>query len=545
MWLRACTLRAAWSVTRRSPLKLAVIVTVWSILLVGAYLLAWYGVQFVYRTAGVGSFFLDRLWYLFLFIVSVMLFISQLATAYSTMIRSEETRLWMSWPLSARWIVRAKWLESTCYSAWAAILLMLPIGVAYLQVLHKPCGRLAWLLFILLPLVGVMTAGSTAVLLVWLRWVSPRLIPRRELAPIGLVIMSLLVFWLLGAQDRGRSQEVWFVALQELLPRMQLASSLWMPSSWVARSLSACLNDRWMEASLFAGLLWSSAAVSIRLLDHLAAWTLLAVLRRHAAGETRSRPGAARVLTLSRRWWMAHPFWACVMKDLLLLIRDPAQWSQGLVFFGLLGAYFSNIHRLTQMAVEPSWRIGVASLNLACTLLVFGSLAVRFVFPQMSLEGRRLWLVHVAPGGLRQVLYAKLICYGSLAVVLTEGLLWVSATRLGVPGPMAWWLAAVGAVASFSLVGLTAGLGAWLIDPGASDPGRIVSSSNGALALVLMLGYIGTTIWALVVGWTSWINRQPLGFGLAGLGLLGASWLLGVLPVRRGVGVLERLEFST
>lgn len=105
-WVRGCTLRAAWQASVRSPLKLIVIGTTWTTLLLGAYLLCYEGVRFVHETAGIGPFLLDRLWYLFLFIVSVMLLVSQVATAYSTMIRSPETGWWMSLPLGPRWILR-------------------------------------------------------------------------------------------------------------------------------------------------------------------------------------------------------------------------------------------------------------------------------------------------------------------------------------------------------------------------------------------------------------------------------------------------------
>jgi ABC-2 type transport system permease protein len=231
------------------------------------------------------------------------------------------------------------------------------------------------------------------------------------------------------------------------------------------------------------------------------------------------------------------------MKDLLLVIRDPMQWTQAVVFFGLLGAYFANIHRLTQIGMEPQWRIGIASLNLACTLLVFGSLAVRFIFPQMSLEGRSLWVLRMAPDGIRHLVRAKLVLYGTIAIVVIEALLWLSAGRLGIPMQIRWWLGGVGILAGLTIVGLAVGLGAWWIDPSAQDAARVVSSSHGAFVLVLMLCYVGCVVHALVIAWTGWATDAPGRLLLASAMLAVISIVTCSLSVRLGLAKLERMEW--
>jgi len=542
LWLRGRRLRAAWQATRRSPLKLAVILAVWGTLVAGSYVLAYQGMRFIYDTSGVGPFMLDRLWYLCLFVIAIMLLVSQLATAYGTVIRAEETRAWMAWPLSSRWIIRAKWLESASYSAWAVLVMVLPLGVAYVQILHHSLALVAWLMAVFAPLVVIVTACSTMIVLSWLRWVRLRVRIPRELIAVGFVVVSGILFWVLGEHKRQAQEDVWFVALQELLPRMRLAMSIWMPSCWTARAWSAGLAQRWQEAGIFAALLWTTAAVTLRALDHLAAGVLWPVL----LGQAERVEGASSVTPVSSAmrvsWGMRVPFRAYVTKDLLLLARDPVQWTQALVFFGLLWAYFANLHRLATMAVDPSWRIGVAGLHLACTLLVFGSLAVRFVFPQMSLEGRRLWLLHAAPGGLPRALLAKLVLYSGVGILIVEGLLSVSVARLQVPGVLRIWMAAVGCVASVSVVGLALGLGTLLIDPTVSDPAKFVSSSSGALALVLMLGYVGMIGWSLTLLWSWWLHGATMLLGFAGVVVVGGSLGFGALPLMLGLKRLASFE---
>ena len=114
----------------RAPVKLAVVVAMWSLLLIGVYALSYRGIRFVYDTTGLGPFLLSRLWFLFLFVVIIMLAVSQFASAHSTLVRAAETRYWMTLPVSARTLCRAKWTESSFYSAWAVAVSVLPVCLA-------------------------------------------------------------------------------------------------------------------------------------------------------------------------------------------------------------------------------------------------------------------------------------------------------------------------------------------------------------------------------------------------------------------------------
>ena len=96
-------------------------------------------------------------------------------------------------------------------------------------------------------------------------------------------------------------------------------------------------------------------------------------------------------------------------------------------------------------------------------------------------------------------------------------------------------------LAALTIVGLTVGSGAWWIDPSAQDAARVVSSSSGALALVLVLMYVGCVVGALVAAWTSWATGAYGWLVVTSLGLVLVSVLAGWLPVRMGFSRLERL----
>ena len=86
-----------------------------------------------------------------------------------------------------------------------------------------------------------------------------------------------------------------------------------------------------------------------------------------------------------------------ILKDLRTFRRDPAQWSQFLIFFGLLAFYFINIRRLSYDVEKPYWRNLISFLNLSVTALILSTFTSRFIFPLLSLEGRNFWILGLLP----------------------------------------------------------------------------------------------------------------------------------------------------
>ena len=86
-----------------------------------------------------------------------------------------------------------------------------------------------------------------------------------------------------------------------------------------------------------------------------------------------------------------------IVKDLRLFRRDPVQWSQFMIFFGLLGLYFANIRRFSYDVNYTAWVNMISFLNLAVVGLILSTFTTRFIFPMLSLEGRRFWILGMLP----------------------------------------------------------------------------------------------------------------------------------------------------
>ena len=127
-------------------------------------------------------------------------------------------------------------------------------------------------------------------------------------------------------------------------------------------------------------------------------WEL--VPRRQRRAKTFSYPsGLLETIVVESAWLDSRDTRALLVKDMRMFWRDTTQWGQSVMLFGLLGVYIINLRNFTHQLTSPFWINLVAYLNLAACSLNLATLTTRFVFPQFSLEGQRLWIVGMCADG--------------------------------------------------------------------------------------------------------------------------------------------------
>jgi ABC-2 type transport system permease protein len=198
---------------------------------------------------------------------------------------------------------------------------------------------------------------------------------------------------------------------------------------------------------------------------------------------------------------------ALIIKDIREFIRDPAQWVPCAIVFTLLFVYAANLNRAAATDVQqPKFRLVLTYLNFGVCCLTLSTLTTRFIFPMFSLEGRRLWILGLAPVGLARVLRLKLGLFAGIIGTVTCLLMLLSGLRLGM-GPLELTVYCVGIVMmSLGLTTLSLGLG--VLFPNFTDPSpaRVVSGFGGTLCLILNFVYILLFMGAFIVPgfWRTW-----------------------------------------
>lgn len=516
------------------------------------------GLGFVASFPGLGPLLMERLLFLLFAFLFVLLIFSNLVICYTNFFRNRESAFLLTAPVPAKVIFQWKTLESMVLASWAFLFLIAPLLAAYGLVQRVPWHFYPFIvvvitLFIVLP--GL--AGS------WLALALGHFMDRRLFQVVAIVTsLTFLVAAALWLKPEPIPEDLLetrvLAVLDRLLEKTRFAHFPFLPSYWIA---SAVLE--WAEGALRAAFFFVLVLASNVLF--LAALSSLSSSRPFVAAVStvqsragllqawagfRSKAPAAgfhfRSGFLDRLIGLVAPrsdVRALLVKDVRMFWRDTTQWSQTLVLFGLLGVYVLNLRHFTQQLSNPFWVNLVSYLNLGACALNLATLTTRFVYPQFSLEGKRLWIIGLSPMRLRTVVQAKFALAAGTTLVLTLGLIVLSCHMLKMSALKTLYFGGAITVMTLTLTSLACGLGVLYPNFKEDNPGKIVSGFGGTFCLVLSFVYIAFSV--TLLGFASAAARaaaHPLALGAgAGALFIFVSFILSVIPF--GIA-LRRVEDS-
>jgi ABC-2 type transport system permease protein len=248
-----------------------------------------------------------------------------------------------------------------------------------------------------------------------------------------------------------------------------------------------------------------------------------------------------------------------IMKDLRLFRRDPVQWSQFLIFFGLLLLYFANVDRFREHKGDinvMTWVNIVSFLNLAVVGLILSTFTTRFIYPLISLEGRRFWILSLLPVDRDTILWGKFLFAACGSWLPCAALVGISDVMLDVSLMVVAVHQLICLLLCMGLAGMAVGFGAMMPNFREQSPSKIAAGFGGTLNLVLSALYIMAVVlmtalpchFYLLAGKTELppklLQPEYLRFWLL-LGIFASIVLAAVvtiLPLRGGLKSFRRLE---
>ncbi|MEO1088209.1 MAG: hypothetical protein AAFY88_28590, partial [Acidobacteriota bacterium] len=378
---------------------------------------------------------------------------------------------------------------------------------------------------------------------------------RHRMLSVGLVAAGLVAALFGTFRDRfslpDLSNPGGVQAIIDLLGRSQ---NPFLPSQWLASGVLAAATGDFKESLFQLFLLVAHAGMALLVATFVAEKVFYGAWSALLASEQQRQPkdkgvGRVRLIEAVLRP-LPEPYRSLVIKDIRSFCREPSQWYQFVLFFGILAVYLANLGGDRRVALDPeTWQAWGTLLNLGAALLILASLTTRFVYPLISLEGRRIWILGMAPLTRRAIVRQKFWLSVVATSVFTVGLSVLSAVKLDLePVAFALSVAAVGA-ATLALSGLAVGLGSLYPDFRDDNPSRIVSGMGGTLNFLLSMLYVVLTTSALgvVLLWHRF-EAQFGGDAFPQVVAAVAIWIAVLtaitcwIPLRLGIRHLEQLE---
>ncbi len=512
--------------------------------------------------------------HLFFASLNVMLVFSSGIILYTSLYNSPETQYLLSLPLRAERIVLYKFQEAVFYSSWGFFLLASPIMIAYGIVAAAP-----WYYYLLLvPLIisfVYIPCGVGAICCLAIIYKLPKL---RKIVVIGAVLLFVSVavplVWRTVSSPQSRLfGSEWF---QETLHRFRFTQQEWLPSTWLTNGLleaarlpAVFVAEDVADLPVVKSVLYLALLISNALLLHvLTVWAAKRWFRlsyaNFACRRTRRRQ-VRRAISDRVVGLLLLPFppplRLLLTKDWLLLRRDPVQWSQFLIFFGLLGLYFLNVDRFNNPQSDIgylTWINMVSFLNLAVVGLILSTFTTRFIYPMISLEGHCFWILGLLPVERDTILWSK-FWFASLGSWIPCALLvLLSDMMLQVPMLVVAVHQLTCVLLCLGLSSIAVGFGAMMPNFRETSPSKIAAGFGGTLNLVLSALYIMVVVvlTALPCHFYLLAGKGPWGAALANPQYLkmwlvfgtGAAIVVGAVatfvPLRRGLRAFRQLEFA-
>jgi len=516
---------------------------------VAAYILVSRGLGFIHKTPLFGPLLTERLVYLLFFFFFVMLVISNATITGMGLFRRKDMEWQVALPLPDRSLVLWKTLEGMTLASWGLIVLSAPILLALGQLFHS--GPTFYLLGLpaLLCLVTISANVSTWALLLLVRFARPWWWRVVIAAGVALLVVAFQRFWI-EVPDSVKGADI-VASLHDVLRHTEVCMHPLLPSSWVAEALFAASRGLHGQAWFYLLALLANALFALVLTARLGASMFYPAWHRvmTAAPEAQARAGELAWYRqskpqndfLRRLLRLDRASFALLVKDVRTFLREPTQWGQCLLIFGMLLMYSSNLRRLGYDLQNPFWTLVISHLNLLVCCLALSTLTTRFVFPQFSMEGQRLWILGLSPLPLERVMSLKLRLIAGVLALLTTLLVIMSSMSLDLPLRRAVFFCGAVVMQSYGLTALALSLGAMLPNFREPNPARIISGFGGTLCLIGSFLYIlgSASVLALPDAWAWKADlqkmpldpRQVMGFEMAALGFVAfLTILFGGIP---------------
>jgi len=481
-----------------------------------------------------------------------ILVLSNVITALSSFFLAKDLDLLVSAPVDWLRLYLAKLGETLLHSSWMVALMAVPILTAYGVIYRGGLVFVPVAVLTLVPMLALPAVAGSAITLVLVNvFPARRTRDLLSIVALGAAAGVILLFRLMRPEQLARPEG--FRNLLDFITVLRTPTSPFLPSEWAAKAIMGFLRHSFDPLPLL--LLWTTAAAFV---------TLGALLHRElfATGYTKAQEGAERFVRGTFWRWtvgaLLQPLPVAkrefVLKDVKLFFRDTTQWSQLILLAVLVVVYLFNIKALPLHRGEP---VGffyvtlVSFLNLGLSGFVLASIAARFIFPAVSLEGRQMWLLRSSPLDLRALLWSKywvgtvpLLVLALLLTGLTDVLLEVS------PFMMILSLATIFAL-TLAIAAMALGFGALYPQFETENAAQIPTSFGGLvymMATIALLAAVIGALWQAVYAYVRAVfEGQPVvvdawmlfWFTVAAALCAAAT----VIPLRVGLKKMEGFEF--
>ena len=482
---------------------------------VGAFYFSNFITTYLLESVRIGTFLFHRFIGMVLFIFFVMINMGNMVVSYSTLYRSPEVQFLLTSPISYLNIFIIKFLDNFFYSSGTLFMVGIAMLLGYGVYFHYPWHFYFLMMFgVLLPFMFFAACIAVITLLVVMK-LAATVNFRLLVSAIVLFYLAQIYIYFKIASPIHLVQEVmkYYPYIDLYFGSLDPAATKILPNFWVSEILYFYVHKNFGAVTGYVSLLLlSTAGMFVFVLvcgNALFYQTWLTSL------SLKSKPVKKPALkkkffSFSKRSIFPPQIEMMLKKEYWQFIREPGQWIHFIVMMVLLAVFLSSVSTLNIKLESPQLKSVVYLVVFIFNIFLINSIALRFGFPMVSLEGNAYWSMRSAPVSPLKMYWVKFSLIVLFLGILSVLIAWLSnfpylyvrrvydeqirsivyLTPHFAVKQLAFYSIVITPIVTLTLSSLNFGLGSVYADFVEKNPIRIASSQGATMTFLLSLVYL-------------------------------------------------------
>ena len=474
-----------------------------SLAVFGGFAVAAYTLSFVitgFLVPKVGLVLYHRLVSMMLFVLFIAVNMGNIIVSYATLYKSPEVGYLFTKPVSHTQIFVLKFLDNFFYSSTTFFLMVLMALLGYGTYFHYAWYTYIPLLFLVFVPFLFLSGCLGVLILMSLVKVASRWGFRKVVSGLAVLYMGVVAVFFrysnpISMLDQANQLQP---GSDPMIPGLLSHPPSYLPNSIASNVLYFITNGESFQAVLQAALLLFLTMVLFLIVVYVGkryyyrSW--LMTFEFQARANTVESGRRLKMFDFRSDSLLSPQMESLVKKEYFQFFRDASQWIHLALMIVLVGVFAISVGNL-----NPKLRVTEIQTIGYLILYAFGgflscSLALRFVFPAISIEGSSFWSQLSAPLNLKKPFFIKFVI-GFLLVLIPALLVAafsnVPFVRMSERRPILMYFGLYSALwVSLTLVSLNLGLGGYFANYKEKNPIRLASSQGATLTFLMSLVYL-------------------------------------------------------
>lgn len=458
----------------------------------GAFFFSRFLTAYLLENVKIGLFLFHRFISMLLFVFFITINLGNMVVSFSTLYRSPEVGFMLTRPISHLTIFVIKFLDNFFYSSGTLFLAGFSVLLGYGSYFGFPWHFYVLVMFgVLVPFMFLAGCLAVIILLGLMKLASKVSFKALIALLVVLYIFQIYAYFMISSPiDLVREVMKYYPYVNLYFGNLDPPISKYLPNFWISQILYFYVTGKQSAVIGYCVLLLlSSVAAFIALVvvgDRLFYSTWLTSLT-FKSFSVKGFEFTGTLFSFARPSRMAPQTESILKREYWQFFREPAQWIHLVVMAALVGVFLSSVTSMDFGLQDPKLRTAVYLVVYLFDAFLITSIALRFAFPMMSLEGDAYWTIRSAPIRTSKVYWTKFFL--ALVPLFLVGL--ILALLSNVPYvllPPLPQVATVGmALIACVLVSMNFGMGSYFVNFEEKNPIRIASSQGATLTFLLSI----------------------------------------------------------